>query len=377
MSSNPNLNLTKSKQYFIYLILALAITLNGCNSSPKGFVIKGFIDGVEPQILDGILYLRHSKNGTLPIDSAVVKEGEFLLQGHIDIPDKYLLIIKGIPNAIPLFLENDKYSVRGDSKNLRDAVVSGGVSNRLFLLTNHKNRVIYQKYNLDVVLKRLVELPPLDSTRESFENSLDSANYTMREFIDSLVSSNPLTFYSLHNLMANSRSAKLSLVEAELEVFRADSVFIKHPFYEEISNNIEIRTKLLPGKVAPLFSLYDSNSKLRSIADHFSSSSATILIFCSLWNDASIEYCRSIRDAYDSLADKNINVVSVAINSNLMEWNSINKKEKFKWVQLFDRTDSAVNVLYNVQTIPRAFLLDSLGVIINSNIQLKDLDSLI
>ncbi|MFA6770513.1 MAG: DUF4369 domain-containing protein [Bacteroidales bacterium] len=369
--------MTKSKQYFIYLILALAITLNGCNSSPKGFVIKGFIDGVEPQILDGILYLRHSKNGTLPIDSAVVKEGEFLLQGHIDIPDKYLLIIKGIPNAIPLFLENDKYSVRGDSKNLRDAVVSGGVSNRLFLLTNHKNRVIYQKYNLDVVLKRLVELPPLDSTRESFENSLDSANYTMREFIDSLVSSNPLTFYSLHNLMANSRSAKLSLVEAELEVFRADSVFIKHPFYEEINNNIEIRTKLLPGKVAPLFSLYDSNSKLRSIADHFSSSSATILIFCSLWNDASIEYCRSIRDAYDSLADKNINVVSVAINSNLMEWNSINKKEKFKWVQLFDRTDSAVNVLYNVQTIPRAFLLDSLGVIINSNIQLKDLDSLI
>lgn len=371
-----NKNLLFLGNHFIPLLFVLFFIYSCSNSSSQGYLIKGYIEGDEQQILKGVVYLRHVSNYALPIDSALVIDGKFLLNGYIATPDNYLLFIKGIPNAIPLFLENNKYIIEGSSKSIRESNVSGGVSNLLFTITTKKSDEIYNEYNLNEVLPLLVEMNKSDPKREILVDILDSANAKMKFFIDSLSSSNPLSFYSLYQLMINSRSANLSIVEKKFEVFKKDSQFIKHPYYKQIKSNIDIRTKLLPGKLTPIFSLYDSSSKLRSIEEIYLNNSFTIILFCSSSNEACIEYCKSLRDAYGTLRTNNIDIVSISINDEQQHWKVIMEEEKFKWIHLFDSTDSGIQLLYNLQTIPRAYLVDSLGTIVNNNFQLKDLQSL-
>lgn len=111
----------KHSSLFFLVIMLLFFSCNNRN----GYRIEGRIDGIEK----GRVYLgkkasEHQYEIT-PVDSAVIRNGRFVLKGSVKYPVRRYLKVDGEVGDIPLFLENTKISVESAQAEYPAAKISG------------------------------------------------------------------------------------------------------------------------------------------------------------------------------------------------------------------------------------------------------------
>ena len=141
------------------LLLALA----ACRGKEDGYLLRGKIageaDGMQATLVDAYAY------PPVTIDSAVIRNGQFLMKGRVEYPGMYMLVIDPVGEgneedllASKFYLENSAITFSGHIDSLptyywrqdrpvREAVVTGSASQDLFLQYQAENRELDHQYS--------------------------------------------------------------------------------------------------------------------------------------------------------------------------------------------------------------------------------------
>ena len=145
--------------YPFMLLLALA----ACRGKEDGYLLRGKIageaDGMKATLVDAYAY------PPVTIDSAVIRNGQFLMKGRVEYPGMYMLVIDPVGEgneedllASKFYLENSAITFSGHIDSLptyywrqdrpvREAVVTGSASQDLFLQYQAENRELDHQYS--------------------------------------------------------------------------------------------------------------------------------------------------------------------------------------------------------------------------------------
>ncbi len=356
----------------IFFILSLLLIM-ACEGAHKGYFIEGKVTKEEAPIKKGVVYLRELSNRSVPVDSAIIKNGRFRMSGEIKFPDKYLLYIEGVPHSIPIFLENERYKVSASAESLRESVVTGGETQTLINIADRENKKIIDKYRLNDVIPLLIDRTTSKEVRDSAIQVMDLANERMRSVVDSLTNISPLSYYSLNVLAETSKRADLDIVKDRFKVFQNSDLFNDHPYLNRISEVIQIREQLKPGMIAPDFILPEMGGREYSLAELYSKSSKTMLLFWNSMSTESIDYCNQLKPYYERYSTEGFNIITIAVGDIEISWKSVTADHSFNWIQLFDNTRDILTNRYNITTIPYNLLIDSSGIILEHNVSVERL----
>ena len=90
----------------LVLLLSIAALLASCGTN-KGtrYTITGTVKGADT----GTVFLQKmDSTGWATVDSAKIKNGEFVFKGQLTSPDRYNIVVKGKEMPFPFFLENSQ-----------------------------------------------------------------------------------------------------------------------------------------------------------------------------------------------------------------------------------------------------------------------------
>ncbi len=352
----------------------LVLLFTGCSYGGEGYVIEGRISGDEECLRRGKIYMQIAETKGVLYDSAGLRRGRFKFEGKLDSPERMLLFVKDIPQNIPICLENDNYRIEAQSSSLRDAKISGGESQELFNKLNIKSKNVMERYKLNEILPEFLN-PETDSVRKSEINTiLKRANSEMGSYNDSLISANPESFYSLLNLFETVNVADFNKVTERLRFFEDRNLYSGNKYLKLIKEIINRRETLLAGKTAPDFALNSYNGDKLFLKDITVKNSMTILLFWASWNNESIDIIRQYYSSYKRGKFKNTEIVTVSINDLENNWRRVIERENFDWINMIDNAQKEVMIKYNINLIPKVFLIDNKNMIVMSDFSLEDIE---
>lgn len=351
----------KASLFLISLLFALS-----CNKSIEGYLIKGVIKGEEIAIKDGMIYIQKANTKSI-FDSSQIKNGRFTFKGKLKMPDKYMIFMEELNYNIPIYLENTRFKIEAHSSNLREATVTGGLTQQLMNSTASKSRSIMTKYNLNHILGELMKPDLKEELRSQYSSVVNQANSEMKNFIDSIVTENPTSFYSLLNLNEIANIESIEKLEKRVESFKNSEEFEGNGYLLKIKEIIEKRRGLEPGQTSPDFSLPSSEGSIITLSQIYKQNLFTVLIFWSSWSSESMQFCKEIGEHYSLYRSRGFEIVAITVGDIEKTWIEKIKSENFAWIHLKDSQQATVTSMYNVQMIPHAILIDSEGKIIMNN----------
>jgi hypothetical protein len=127
----------------ILLLLTISATLLSCNKVKKGeFLIEGTAKGVANG-KTAILQKMDQMMGSIAIDTAVIKDGKFILKGKIEEPTLCFIQIQDAQGQVRVIAESDAVTVNVDKDTIQNSKVGGSYNNEEF-----------QKFNDDMKLQQ-------------------------------------------------------------------------------------------------------------------------------------------------------------------------------------------------------------------------------
>ena len=81
--------------------------------------------------------------------------------------------------------------------------------------------------------------------------------------------------------------------------------------------------------------------------------------------------CRYLKAAYEKYASKGFEVISISTDRKLKPWRAAIEELGMNWVQLLDVDASDI---YGIYAIPRTFLVDPTGIVIDKNLRGEKLE---
>ncbi|MDP3436920.1 MAG: TlpA disulfide reductase family protein [Bacteroidales bacterium] len=351
----------KALLFLIFIVITIS-----CETNDGGYVIKGVIKGEDITLKDGIVYIQRA-NTKSAFDSTQIRKGRFTFKGKLQMPDKYMIFMKELNYNIPIYLENKEFRVEAFSDNLREATVAGGLNQELSNKTTLKSRSVMKKYNLNHILGELMKAELSAELRSQYSSVVNRANGEMKNFIDSIVTAYPTSFYSLLNLNELVNIGNIKELEKRVESFEKSGEFQGNSYLIKIRETIEKRKLLEPGMVAPDFTLLSLDESPVTFSKIYGNNKFTLLIFWSSWSGESTQFCKDIGVNYNLYRNNGIEMVAVTIGDVERNWRDKIQNENFSWIQLKDSELSDVSSVYNVQLIPHVILVDTEGKIIMNN----------
>lgn len=315
----------------ICMIALASLMMAGCQDSPKGYVINGDIDGVT----EGKVYLRSFRNKMFfDVDTADIVNGKFTFKGEVEQPLLYGIATDEMDYPLQLFVENREMNVRVTDDCGKIEVQNSPV-NDVFL--QNREEVLRRGFSIDSLITKHPDSPA-------------AAFYLYRYFTYQL---------TLDDL--KSTRAKIS---PEL----ANS-----PYVKDLDGIIERLENVQIGKVAPDFTLPDTEGKPVSLKDF--RGKYVLLDFWASWCPPCRRENPNVVKAYNNYKDKNFTIIGISLDRDKEKWLKGIENDNLTWTHLSDLKywDSEIPALYAVRGIPANVLLDPDGVIVAKNITGEEL----
>lgn len=370
---------TSMKKYLLLLAIAFSLVSFGTILIDDCF-IKGTVSGIN----DGeIIYLKES-NGTqelITLDSTLVKKGKFEFKTNGSEIKLCLIIHKDI-TGFPIVIEKGTITVEiNKNETSNSSKVFGTITNDELLKLTTSSKLISEKVNEftsknaalykktsdekdEVTVKKLQK--EYDALQK--ENSYLFINYAENNpnsfltavILESFLSSNPETDFEKKRKMYNALSPEIKKTKQGKKV---------EDLLQKIENKKTEKSNLDINAIAPNFSANTPEGKTISLKECLGK--VTIIDFWASWCGPCRRENPSVVALYNEFHSKGLSIIGVSLDQDLNKWKEAIVKDKISWFQVSNIKgwNDPIAILYQIESIPQTYILDSNGKIIAKNLR--------
>lgn len=339
---------------FKALLLALLCLMLGSHKSPDGFIINGNIEGVE----DSAWVKLYDLDQQLYLDSAMIKNGKFILKGKVAQPTTCWLQCKGEYAIVQVENTQISFSSPLQDMYLRSEITAGreqALQNDLKKLQQAYDLPYYAAYDSLINKKHLNE----ENKKKLIERFQTMQAASHRVYIE-FGKSHSNSYLGLGILYRNrnsiSKDTLLLLYQNLINPYKTSSrARALNLFLQE---NLAQKGNTFPDFKAK--TLKDETFSLSSLKGNY--------IYLTFWS-AGCGACRmENKHLSNSLVKlpEGLKLVNFSIDKNAALWERTSISDGISWTNISDlEGDSGpIKTLYQVQGVPTSYLIDKEGTII-------------
>src|ERR1700744_1318201 len=166
----------------LFFVALAALPLVSLGQTAPGFSITGSVTGAKE---NGAVFLTDGSNPTDTVAAGKVKEGKFVLNGHVAEPNLYELGFEGAKKKVPLFIGNDKMMAMGTVDDLK---VTGSASNTDFVDFQQEFNPYFMRLN---TLMKVANSPDGAKTKDSLFRLYKKMADTIQAVLDQFIQKRP------------------------------------------------------------------------------------------------------------------------------------------------------------------------------------------
>jgi len=367
---------------YILLIIA-SFLLSSCTKETKYQLPPDeyLITVKAPEVLNGIrAYIRgvDPRNRQINLDTAMVINESFTFSGKVGSPSIRLITVDGIKNNLPFVLEEGITNIDLDKNNISNSIIDGPINNQGF-----------QKYNAEFK-RRSEEITTLraqmsqarndgnnDLVSELMQKNMELGQELMNYTYDFVDDNAHLNFALL--LLESQMSARNHDVERlKGNLLSLKDVISSSPQNQLIGQKLnafvaakEAEAKTNIGQAAPNFTSTTPDGETLSLNDI--KGKVTLIDFWASWCKPCRRENPNIVRVYEKFHDKGLEVIGVSLDREGQKdrWLKAIEDDKLPWhhVGSLKYWNEPVAKMYNVSSIPAAFILDENGVIVAKSLR--------
>ncbi len=349
----------------IILLLVLAIAAS-CAREPK-FSITGTIDGTENATL---ILQKRIPGGYEVIDSAMIENGTFEMEGVIGYPQMVNLAIKDKRGGLNFYLENAEITIHGHADSLFMASVTGSETQAefdsykaAFDESNTEMSKIYDSY-------REARMAGNEELAASIEKELEVLDAKQNEMKKEFIKNNPSSYVT--PLVLNELSYSLEAGEMEILLGGLDTTLNKVQAVAGMKERLEHLKAVSTGQKAPDFTLNDVDGNPVSLYSKLGGDTKLLLLdFWAAWCGPCRQENPNVVKVWKEYNKMGFDVFGVSLDRSKEDWVKAIEDDQLTWTHVSDLKywDCAPAKQYAVNAIPSNFLLDGNGVIIGHNLR--------
>jgi peroxiredoxin len=362
----------------LVLLTILSALFMSCSNVKEGeYIIEGQAKGVE----NGKLIVLHKQDdslGMVAVDTTRIKDGKFSFKGKSKEPLMHQIQIEGINNeTFYTIVETGEINIIIDKDSVQKTKVSGTYNNdEMQSFTNKRNEI--QAKIKEFEYKNQSKLAIAQNEKD--ENTIKQlqADYTglqneMKDYVSKYIEDHPKSYISSLLITAMFGQFEPDLVKIEKYYNGLDKSLKEHSEGKKILKKLGESKKVDVGKKAPDFSAKSPDGKVISLKE--SLGKVTIIDFWASW----CKPCRmenpNVVALYNELHSKGLNIVGVSLDKDLDKWKEAIAKDGITWTQVSNLKEwkEPIAILYNVNSIPKTFVLNKFGVVVAKDLTGKEL----
>ena len=366
---------------FILLISILC----SCNNTAKrtDYVINGNAKG----IYNGVrVYLNevNERGRQRPIDTAIVMNENFTLNGSVEHPKLIYLTVNGIPGGFEMMVENTEMNIEVDSKIIGNSTLTGSESNDLYKsfakeYTQIKNDLV-KAQKVYKQSQSISDSESIDANKKAVLDLEERHSSYPFEFIKE----NSDNFAVLPVIKSQFFSRELN-IENMIEAFESVDTTIKNStdgkLLAQSIDRLKIRLAAekatVIGAQAPEFSAPNPEGKEIALSDVLKKGKITIIDFWAAWCGPCRRENPNIVRVYNKYHEKGLEIIGVGLDGRRGQrnpkeaWIKAIEDDKLDWHQVSNLKYFNDNIaqMYNVSAIPSMFVLNDEGKIIAKNLR--------
>ncbi|WP_256260037.1 TlpA disulfide reductase family protein [Winogradskyella luteola] len=372
----------------ILTVLIIGLLLSSCKKEDKtSYIIDGNAEGVHNGIRVRLAKLDEAGKQVM-VDTAIVMDEKFKLEGSVEEPGVYFLLADGSPGNAIFMLENNNITIDFNKEKPTESKVTGSESNKGY--EAFQNGMMEIKNEGDAITAEFRKLGA-DVTQEK-RDSITEAMMRLRE----RQSEYPLNFVKEYN----DKYFSLNLIE--LETGRPNFNIVEYkkafenftPQLRESKKGQAVKEKLDQlykayeklayleiGKVAPNFEAPSPDGKMVSLEDI--KGKVTVIDFWAAWCGPCRRENPNVVRIYEEYHDKGLEIIGVSLDGQGRQkdpkkaWVDAIEKDGLTWhhVSNLNYFNDPVAKQYNIQSIPATYILDAEGKIVAKNLRGKALEN--
>jgi len=345
--------------FIISLLLVACSNTNAYNISGK--MGDGTWDGKQVTLL-GI----SAENVMTPIDSTIIKGGEFTLKGKVDSAGWYVLLLKndnGQPTYKDFYAEGDlDFSVKNGKIR-----ITGGPLNDAYQAFGDK----YEEMTISIVRlnAELKANPGNAEIEKAFNDEYVLFAKNFRELAISTITKNRDNPVGLHIFQTTMSALENEDIESILT--KATPEFLADPTVKMVKAQLELSRKTTVGKKFADLTMFKPDNSPISLSEYAGKGSYVLIDFWASWCGPCMRELPNVLACYDKYHKKGFEIVGVSLDEDAEAWKAAIKKHKMPWPQMSDLAgwNSKAVAVYSFSGIPHTVLIDPQGIIIAKDLR--------